>query len=169
MADRSRIGVITGLAAEADAGTWVDPEVRVSSERVPGAAAARLHFRFAAPRQDHATVWGALVDRTHRDLSGDSGLLFDIKADGVYRVRVGLWEQRPGQAGGEPDWWLSTVRTSTAWRRVALPFERLHPAANNVDGTLDLRRVVGLVFHIDPATDEFASEGKIWFDGLGAF
>ena len=157
------------LAAEADAGTWVDPEVRVASERIPGAAAARLHFRFAEPRTDRSTIWGALVDRSHRDLSRDTGLLFDIKADGVYRVRVGLWEQRPGQAGDEPDWWLSTVRTSTTWRRVALPFERLHPAANNVDGTLDLRRVVGLVFHIDPATEEYFSEGKIWFDGLGAY
>ena len=159
----------SALAAESDAGTWVNPEVRVASERIPGAAAARLHFRFAEPRPDRSAIWGALVDRSRRDLSRDSGLVFDIRADGVYRVWVGLWEERPGQVGDEPDWWLSSVRTSTAWRRQAIPFERLHPAGNNVDRKLDLRRVVGLVFHIDPGTDEFAAEGKVWFDRLGAY
>ena len=159
----------SALAAESDAGTWVDPEVRVPSTRAPGAAAARLHFRFAEPRPDRSAIWGALVDRSRRDLSRDSGLVFDIRADGVYRVWVGLWEERPGQVGDEPDWWLSSVRTSTAWRRQAIPFQRLHPAGNNVDRKLDLRRVVGLVFHIDPGTDEFAAEGKVWFDRLGAY
>ena len=159
----------SSLAAESDAGTWVNPEVRVASERIPGAAAARLHFRFAEPGSGRSAIWGALVDRARRDLSGDSGLLFDIKADGVYRIRVGLWEERPGQAGDEPDWWLSTVRTSTGWRRHAIPFDRLHPARNNVDRTLDLRRVVGLVFHIDPATEEFVPEGQVWFDRLGTY
>ena len=157
------------LAAESDAGTWVDPEVKVVSERFPGEAGARLHFRFAQPRPDRAAIWGALVDRSRRDLSHDSGLVFDIRGDGVYRIWVGLWEERPGRVGDEPDWWLTTVRTSTGWRRHAIPFERLRPAGNNVDHELDLKRIVGLVFHIDPATDEFTTEGQVWFDRPGTY
>ena len=157
------------LAAESDAGTWVDLEVKVASERFPGEAGARLHFRFAQPRPDRAAIWGALVDRSRRDLSRDSGLVFDVRGDGEYRVWVGFWVERTDQVGDEPDWWLSTVRTSTRWRRQTIPFERLRPAGNNVDAELDLRRIVGLVFHIDPATDEFATEGQVWFDRLGTY
>ncbi len=159
----------SALAAETDAGTWVDPEVRVSSERTPGAAAARLHFCLTRPRPDPSAVWGALVDRSRRDLSRDSGFVFDIRADGVYRIWIGLWEERPGQPGGEPDWWQSSVRTSTEWRRHAIPFERLYPADTNVDRMLDLRRIVGLVFYIDPGTDDPVTEGSVWFDRLGAY
>ena len=159
----------SALAAESDAGTWVDPEVRVASERTPGGAAGRLHFCLAQPRPDPSAVWGALVDRSRRDLSRDSGLVFDIRADGVYRIWVGLWEERRAQAGGEPDWWQTSVRTSTEWRREAIPFERLYPADTNVDRELDLRRIVGLVFYIDPATDDPVTEGSVWFDRLGAY
>ena len=159
----------SALASETDAGTWVDPEVRVPSERTPGAAAARLHFCLTRPRPDPSAVWGALVDRSRRDLSRDSGLVFDIRADGVYRIWIGLWEERPGQPGGEPDWWQSSVRTSTEWRRHAIPFERLYPADTNVDRMLDLRRIVGLVFYIDPGTDDPVTEGSVWFDRLGVY
>jgi hypothetical protein len=159
----------SALAAETDAGTWVDPEVRVPSERNPGVAAARLHFCLTRPRPDPSAVWGALVDRSRRDLSRDSGLVFDIRADGVYRIWIGLWEERHGQPGGEPDWWQSSVRTSTEWRRHAIPFERLYPADTNVDRMLDLRRIVGLVFYIDPGTDDPVTEGSVWFDRLGAY
>ena len=144
-------------------------EVRVASDRAPGTAAARLHFRLAQPRPDPSAVWGALVDRARRDLSRDSGLVFHIRADGVYRIWVALWEERPGHAGGEPDWWQSSVRTTTEWRRLAIPFERLYPADTNVDEVLDLRRVGGLVFYIDPRTDEPVREGSVWLDGLGAY
>ena len=64
------------LTAESDGATWVDPEVRVPSERDPGGAAARLRFRLAEPGPERPSIWGALVDRTSRDLSGDSGLVF---------------------------------------------------------------------------------------------
>ena len=158
----------SALAAESDAGTWVDPAVRVAGERTPGAA-AQLRFRLRRPRPHPPAAWGALVDRSRRNLAGDSGLVFDVKADGVYRIRVGLWEERPGQRGGEPDWWQSSVRTSTAWRRHAVPFDRLHPADTNVDRELDLRRIVGLVFYLDPATDDPVREGSVRFERLGVY
>ncbi len=157
----------SGLVAESLAGTWVDPEVRVAAERAPGERAARLRFRLTQPRPHPSAVWGALVDRTRRDLSRDAGLVFDVRADGVYRVWVGLWEERDGDAGGEPDWWQTSVRTSTTWRRHAIPFERLHPAATNVDRVLDRRRVVGLVLYIDPRTDDAA--GDVRFERLGVY
>ena len=154
----------SALAAESDASTWVDPEVRVA-----GAPAARLRFRLAHPRPDPPEVWAALVERSRRDLSRHAGLVFDIRGDGEYRVRVGLWEERPDDPGGEPDWWQSSVRTSTAWRRHAVPFERLHPAGTNVDRQLDLRRIVGLVFYMDPRTGDFVNEGTVRLARLGAY
>ena len=159
----------SALAAESDASTWIDPEVRVASEHVPDGAAARLRFCLARPRPDPSAVWGALVDRSRRDLSGDSGLVLDVRADGEYRIWVALWEERVGEPGGEPDWWQSSVRTSTGWRRHAIPFEHLYPAGTNVDRALDLRRIVGLVFYLDPATDDPVVEGSVWLDRLGAY
>ena len=158
----------SALVAESDAGTWVDPVVRVASERGPGAA-ARLRFRLRQPRPDPSAVWGALVDRSRRNFSGDSGLVFDVKADGVYRIWVALWEERPNQPGGEPDWWQSSLRTSTEWRRHAIPFDRLHPADTNVHRELDLRRIVGLVFYIDPTTGGPDRQGTVRLERLGVY
>ncbi len=157
------------FAAESDAGTWVDPEVRVAGERKPGGAAARLRFRAAVPRPDPAFVWSALVDRSRRDLSGDRGLVFDVRADGVYRVWVGLWEERQDGDGDDPNWWLSSVRTSTGWRRHAIPFAQLHPVQTDAGRSPDLRRVAGLVFFVDRNTYDYVSEGTIWFDRLGTY
>ena len=157
----------SALAAESFPGTWVDPEVRVAAERAAGERAARLRFRLTQPRPHPSAVWGALVERSHRDLSRDAGLVFDVKADGVYRVWIGLWEERDEDPGGEPDWWQTSVRTSTAWRRHAIPFERLHPAATNVDRVFDRRRVVGLVLYIDPRTDD--TQGSVRFERLGVY
>ena len=159
----------SALIAESDGATWVDPEVRVPSERDPGGAAARLRFRLAEPGPERPSIWGALVDRTSRDLSGDTGLVFDVRADGVYRVRVGLWVERPGEVDGEPDWWLSSIRTSTDWSRREIPFDRLYPAVIDAEQALELQRVVGLLFYIDPATDFPVTEGTIWFDRLGTY
>ena len=157
------------FAAESDGGTWVDPEVRIPSERAPGHNAARLHFRAVTTRPDPAFIWSALVDRTRRDLSGAAGLVFDIKADSEYRVRVGLWEAGRDGGADDPEWWLSSVRTSTQWRRHAIPFADLHPVEPGVDRGLDLRRVVGLVFFIDRGTYNYVPEGTIWFDRLGTY
>ena len=157
------------FAAESDAGTWVDPHVRVASERKPGDIAARLRFRAAVPRPDPAFVWSALVDRTRRDLSGEEGLVVDVKADGAYRLWIGLWEaRRDGDVHG-PNWWLSSVRTSTEWRRHAIPFAQLHPVQTDVGRSPDLRRVVGLVFFVDRHTYDYVREGTIWLDRLGAY
>lgn len=156
----------SALAAESGAGAWVDPDMRVAGRGGPG---ARLRFRLDRARPAPSAVWAALVERSRRDLSHDTGLVFDVRGDGEHRVRVGLWEERPGDPGGEPDWWQSSVRTSTEWRRHAVPFERLHPAATNVDRRLDLRRIVGLVFYIDPATGEHVTEGAVRIDRLGVY
>lgn len=158
------------LSAEADAGTWVDPDVRVAGERTPGGAAARLHFRAASARPDPVYVWSAIVDRSRRDLSRAAGLVFDVKADGVYRLRVGLWEERePDSVVEDPDWWLSSVRTSTEWRRHAIPFAHLHPVQADAGPAPDLRRVMGLVFFVDEHTYEHVREGTIRIERLGAY
>ncbi len=156
------------LAAESDAASWVDPDVRVAAERAPGGAGARLRFRLAQPPPEPALVWAALVDRTRRDLSRHRGLVFDVRADGRYRVWVGLWEERDDRIGVEqPDWWQTSFRTATHWRRHAVPFERLFPVDGGLDGVLDLRRIMGLVFYVDPRTAD--AEGSIRIERLGVY
>ena len=156
------------LAAESDAASWVDPDMRVAAERAPGGAGARLRFRLAQPPPEPALVWAALVDRSRRDLSRHTGLVFDVRADGRYRVWVGLWEERDDRIGVEdPDWWQTSFRTATHWRRHAIPFERLFPVDGGLDGVLDLRRIMGLVFYVDPRTAD--AGGSIRIEGLGVY
>ena len=158
----------SALAAESDAASWVDPAARAAAERAPRGAAGRLRFRLAQPPPEPALVWAALVDRTRRDLSPYSGLVFDVRADGGYRVWVGLWEERDDRVGVEdPDWWQTSFRTETRWRRHAIPFERLFPVDGDLDGVLDLRRIMGLVFYVDPRTAD--AEGSIRFERLGVY
>ena len=96
-------------------------------------------------------------------------LVVDVKADGEYRLWIGLWEARRDGDAHDPNWWLSSVRTSTEWRRHAFPFAQLHPVQTDVGRSPDLRRVVGLVFFVDRHTYDYVREGTIWLDRLGAY
>jgi hypothetical protein len=133
-----------------------------------GGDAARLEFRLGDPGPEKQNVWCALVDRTHRDLSGQRGLVFDIRGDGTYRIWIAVWEEKPG-ADDVVDWWLASARTSPDWQRVAVPFEHLYPVETNADRELDLSRVRGLAFNIDPGVMAPGSAGTIWIDNLGAY
>jgi hypothetical protein len=109
------------------------------------------------------------VDRTPRDLSGHAGLAFWIRADGVYRLWVQVRDLNPASADEGTEWWFASVKTSTEWRRVALPFARLRSINPKTDGRLDLDKVRGLVFVLDRGSTKPGARGTIWLDDLGVY
>ena len=134
-----------------------------------GGGAARLEFRIGEPTPDHPHVFAALVDWTHRDLSGRSGLVFSIRADGVYRIWVQVRDENPASGDEGTEWWFASVRTSTEWQRVVLPFARLRSINPKTDGRLDLDKVRALVFVLDRGAVKPGTRGTIWLDDLGVY
>jgi hypothetical protein len=159
----------TGFAAESDAASTLDREVIDPGGGEDGRGAARLAFRLAAPAADRPYVWCALVERRSRDFSGRAGLVFSIRADGVYRIWAQVRDENPASADGGTEWWFASLRTSPEWRSVALPFARLRSINPKSDGRLDLDKVRELVFVIDPGADKPGTQGSIWIDALGVY
>jgi Carbohydrate binding domain (family 11) len=134
-----------------------------------GRGAARFAFHLGVPTREHPHVFGALVDWTHRDLTGRRGLVFSLRADGVYRIWVQVRDANPASTDEGTEWWFASVRTSREWRRVAIPFERLRSINPQTDGRLDLDKVRAIVFVLDRGADKPGTRGTIWLDDLGVY
>ena len=111
----------------------------------------------------------ALVDRTHRDLTGRQGLVFSVRADGEYRFWFQVRDENPASADEGTEWWFASVKTSPYWRRVHLPFARLRSINPNTDGRLDLDKVRALVLVLDRGSIKPGARGTIWIAGLGVY
>jgi hypothetical protein len=153
----------------ADPTSRIDATILDPRAGADGTGAARLAFRLAAPSSQQAHTFCAIVDWTHRDLGGRSGLVFSIKGDGVYRIRVEVRDENPASADEGTEWWSASVRTAGEWRRVALPFSRFRSINPKTDGRLDLDKVRAIVFVLDRGTVKVGTEGTIWIDDLGAY
>jgi hypothetical protein len=134
-----------------------------------GKGAARLQFRIGEPTADRPHVFAALVDWTHRSLYGRRGLVFSIRADGVYRLWVQVRDENPASADEGTEWWFASLKTSGEWRRVTVPFERLRSINPKTDGRLDLDKVRALVFVLDQGAVKPGTGGTIWLDNLGVY
>ena len=133
-----------------------------------GRGAARFEFHVGEPTADHPSVFAALVDWTRRDLSGRSGLVFSVRADGVYRMWVQVRDENTAAEDGT-EWWFQSVRTSTEWRRIAVPFARLRSTNARTDNRLDLDKVRAMVFMVDRGSVKPGTHGTIWLDDLGVY
>jgi len=158
-----------GLVPEHDPESSVEAPALDPTGGVGGGRAARLRFRLAAPGPGRPFVWCALVNHESRDLSGRKGLVFSIRADGVYRIFVQVRDANPASTDDGIEFWFASVRTSAAWRRVALPFSRFRSLNKRSDGKLDLDRVRQIVFVIDVGAEKPGTSGTIWIDDLGAY
>jgi hypothetical protein len=154
---------------EFDAASEMNRAAVEAGAGVGGSRAARLEFRLGEPGPGRPYTWCALVNRQARDLSGRRGLVFSIRADGVYRSWVQVRDANPASADAGEEWWFASVRTSPEWRRVAIPFERLRTLNKKSDGRLDLDKVRGLVFVLDHAAVKPGTRGRIWIDDLGVY
>jgi hypothetical protein len=159
----------TAFQPGADAKSSVRTDVLDRRGGRDGKGAARLQFRIGEPTPDHQHVFAALVDCTHRDLHARRGLVFSIRADGVYRLWLQVRDENPASADEGTEWWFTSLKTSGEWRRVAVPFERLRSINPKTDGRLDLDKVRALVFVIDRGAVKPGARGTIWLDNLGVY
>lgn len=134
-----------------------------------GGAAARLQFRLGAPNPTQPHTWCALVSRESRDLAGYQGLVFALKGDGIYRLWVQLRDPNPASDDGGLEHWFASVRTSTEWRRVSVPFSKFRSTNKRSDGRLDLDEIRVLVFVLDRGAVKPGTQGTIWVDDLGVY
>jgi hypothetical protein len=157
------------LAPEHDPESTMTPPALEPGAGVGGSQAARLAFRLAAPTPARPFVWCSLVNREARNLGGRHGLVFWIKADGVYRVFAQVRDANAASADEGVESWYASVRTSTDWRRVALPFARFRSLNKRSDGKLDLDLVRQTVFVLDQGAVKPGTAGTIWIDDLGVY
>ena len=136
---------------------------------VDGRGAIRLGFHLGVPAPDHPHTYCAVVDWTHRDLTGHAGLVFSIKADGVYRVWMQVRDANLASTDEGTEWWFASIRTSSQWQRMAVPFDRLRSINPHTDGRLDLDKVRAIVFVIDRGADKPGTDGTVWIDELGLY
>ena len=111
----------------------------------------------------------AIENRQARDLTGYSGLVFAIRGDGAYRIWVQVRDDNPASADDGMEFWFASVRTSTEWRRVAIPFARLRSINKKTDGRLDLDQVRSIVLVLDRGADKPGTQGTIWIDDVGVY
>lgn len=155
------------FATEHDPGSAVEAAAFEPGGGVDGRVAARLAFRLGAFEAPPAPTYCSLIARGEWDLAGAQDLLFWIRADGVYRVRVELRDRNPASGDDGVEFWSASVRTTTSWRRVALPIARFRSINPRSDGRLDLDQIREIAFVIDKGTMPLGSHGGIWLDELG--
>jgi hypothetical protein len=167
------------FAAEVDPSSWVAAPLVVSPSEAGGGdgpdgahgeGVGRFAFHLGVPGPAGPPhPWCALVNRETRDFTAARGLVLSVKADGVYRFAVQVRDvnQRGSDDGYET--WQASVRTSTSWQRVALPFGRFRSLDKNSDGRLDLARVGTLALVLDDLTLAPGTSGTIWLDDLGLY
>jgi hypothetical protein len=164
----TRLDDYTVFQPAADSRSSVRKEVLAARAGTDGRRAARLEFRIGEPTGDHPNVYAAIVDWTQRDLRGRSGLVFSVRADGVYRIWLQVRDENKATDDGT-EWWFGSVRTSTEWQRIDMPFARLRSINAKTDGQLDLDKVRAFVFVLDRGSVKPGTSGTIWFDGLGVY
>ena len=133
-----------------------------------GSPAGRLAFRLGVPNAEHASPFAALISNHPRDLSGHEGLVFAVRSDDTYRLWVQVRDSNPRAPDGTESW-VASVKTTTDWRDVVLPFSRLRSVDPDTDGAFDLADVRTIVFLVDIGALPPGTEGTFWFSDLGAY
>jgi hypothetical protein len=159
----------TVFDAVADTASTVEKPFVAAAEGLGGGAAARLRFHLGLPTPTHPDVYVALENRTPRDLTGHTGLVFSIRGDGVYRLWLQVRDANPKSKDEGTEWWFVSVRTSPDWQRIHLPFSRFRSINPATDGRLDLSQVRGLAFIIDKGALPPGTQGTVWVDEIGAY
>ena len=157
------------FGAEFDPTSWMDPAVPAPGTGPEGQPALKLAFRLGVPSASQPFTWCALVNRQARDLGGYSGLRFRLRGDGEYRLWVQVRDPNPASADEGLEWWLASVRTSTEWRDVELPFARFRTINRKTDGRLDASQTRAIVFVLDGASVKVGTSGTIWIAEPGVY
>jgi hypothetical protein len=109
------------------------------------------------------------VNREARDLSRFRGVTLAVKADGVYRLWLQLRDVNPKGSDDGLETWLTSIRTSGEWRRVAVPFARLRSLDPRSDGGFDPTQVRVLALVLDELTVKAGTRGTLYLDEVGFY
>ena len=134
-----------------------------------GQGIGRMQFRLGSPDPAHPNPVCALVSRESRDLSGRTGFTFSVRADGIYRLWVNVRDENPASLSEGTERWFDSLRTTTEWRRVTVPFSVMRSRDPNSDGRLNLDQIRVLAFALTPGTVKSGTVGTIWFDDLSVY
>lgn len=160
---------LAGFASELDAASSVQRVLDPQAGR-SGGPALSMGFRLARPPAGTSSRgWCALVSREPRDLSGASGFVLGLKADGVYRLWLQARDKNPLGSDAGSETWLASVRTSTGWQRLAVPFTRLRSLDPGSDGRFDPAQVTTLGLVLDDLTVKPGTSGMVAIDELGLY
>ena len=146
----------------------VNRQTRVLASGPDGSPAAHIEFELGTPTPDHPSPFASLVSYEHRDLSAYEGFAFSVKSDQTYRLWVQLRDHNP-QAPDKTESWSASIKSSSRWRNVTLPFTRLKSVAPHTDRQLDLHDTEAIVFLVDIGGVAPGTSGNIWIDDLGVY
>jgi len=135
-------------------------------EPTEGRPQARVPLAAPTPEQPH--TWCALVNRAARDLSGQSGLVFSVKADGVYRFWVQVRDENPASHDGGTEVVSPLSGRPPSGAALLCPSAGCLPQPEH-GWRLDLDRVRALVFVLDRGGVKVGTKGTIWIDALGTY
>ena len=165
-----RFDAQTTFSATGDPSTRVWEEMPDSGSGPHGTEAGLLGFWLGTPSAEYPSPFAALVSVGRRDLSDATGLLLSLRGDGVYRLLLQVRDRNLGSSQGEgTEWWFASIKTSTEWRRVSVPFSRFRTTDPGTDGQLDLDQVESLVLLVDTGTVPPGMRGTIWFRDLDLY
>jgi hypothetical protein len=128
-------------------------------------ASLSLAFRMGNLVLEGERSYAALVIPAPSEIGEARGLSFFCRASGDYRFDVQVRDRNP-RSGDGVESWRASVKTSTAWQPVFVPFDRLMSYHPQSDGRLDLDEVDALAFYLDTATVRPGVAGRIWIDRL---
>lgn len=158
----------TTFRAVSDPSTTVQEEMLGEEEDVAGNGIARMEFMLGVPSTQHPAPYAALESYEPRDLSRGQGLVVSVKADGIYRLWLQVRDRNP-DSEDNTEWWVTSLKTSTQWQRVAVPFNRFRTLESSTDGQLDLNEVEGVLFIVNADSVMPGTTGTIWFDDLDMY
>ena len=160
----------TTFAATGDPSTRVWDEMPDSGSGPRGTAAGLIGFWLGTPSAEYPSPYAALMSVQRRDLSDATGLLLSLRGDGMYRLLLQVRDRNLESRQGEgTEWWFASIKTSTEWRRVTVPFSRFRTTDPGTDGRLDLDQVESLVLLVDTGTVPPGTRGRIWFRDLDLY
>ena len=158
----------TTFHAVSDPSTTVEAQVLVEEGDAGGNRVARMEFMLGVPSPQNPAPYVALESYRPLDLVGGQGLAVSVKADGVYRLWLQVRDRNP-DSEDRTEWWVASIKTSTEWRRVAVPFNRFRTLESRTDGQLDLNEIEGVLFIVNTDSVLPGTTGTIWFDNLDVY
>jgi hypothetical protein len=128
-----------------------------------------MRFRLGVSDTADVETWCALISRRDLDVSGRTGLTFSVRSDQTYRLWVQVRDDNPNALREGTEWWSDSIRTSSEWHQVTVPFATMRSHDPDSDGQLDLDLIRALTFALDSGAVTPGTAGTIWLDDLGVY